>query len=94
MLQQHPPQARRRLLRSRLALGKGVEQIRHVQSAVLGHDDVQAGRLELDLGEGPCPTEKARKLEINEQTVEAHQRPPVGLLEAEMLDLEFEQERV
>ena len=94
MLQQHPPRGRRRRLRGRFALRESVEQVRHVQPAIRGQHDVEARRLELDLGEGPRPPEQARELEIDEEPVEAEKGPSVGLLEAEVLDLQLEQERV
>ena len=94
MLQQHSRRSGGRRLLSRRALRKGVEQVGQVQSAVPGHDYVQARRVEPDLGKGPRPAEQARELEVDEQTVEAEQWAPVGLLEPEVLDLELEQERV
>src|SRR6185369_16107641 len=92
VLQQHASWSGR--LRRRLALGERVEQIGEVQATVLRQDDVEARRLELDLGEGPRPAEDARELEIDEETIESQQRSPVGLLEPEALDLQLEQQRV
>ena len=66
-----------------LALRERVEQVRHVQPAIGGEHRVQAGCIQLDLGERPCPPEQARELEIDEEAIEAEQGPPVGLLEAE-----------
>ena len=91
-MQQHS--RRRRRLRRRLALRQGVQQLGDVQAAIGAHHRIDARRLQADLGEGPCRAEHAPELEIDEEAIEAEQRPPVGLLQAELPDIDFEQQRV
>ena len=93
MLHQQP--RRRRRLLGRLALRQGVQQLGDVHATVGGDHRIDARPLEADLGERPRrPEDAAHELEIDEEAIEAEQRPPVGLLEAELPDVDLEQQRV
>lgn len=92
MLDQHAGWWRR--LGGWLALWKRVQELCQVEPAVAAQDRVHPGRVQLELGEGPCSTQYARELEIDEEPIKREKRPPVGLLHAKALELQLEQEGI